>query len=66
MARKLRRDKAYTQTESTGDGTELIQRRLLKMTHQGTAPVRGRSLLSTTDLFSFAVVSIERFVLFVE
>jgi len=40
MARNKRREEAHTQNDSTGGTADLTPRRILKLTHQWTAPGR--------------------------
>ena len=54
--------RAYSRSELTRISTNLTsQRRVLKLVHQGTAPGRGRSLISTTVLFRLQMVSPKRY-----
>jgi len=49
--------KVLTQSDSTGSGTDMTRRHILKMTHQVAAPNRGRSLISTTALLTVSTSS---------
>jgi len=40
MARNSRREKAYTESESTGGNMNVTRRRILNLTHWGAAPDR--------------------------
>jgi len=55
--------KAYTESDSTGGSTSLIQRRILKLTHEAAAPCRPRTESDIYDCLVYSASVTPRYLL---